>query len=194
MAQFKLDTVGLTEDKAKKTVIPMMEYLADKLSDEQLKEFAQKFAIKSSGNTGTGKPREATKLYDKDGNLLGGKCSATGKWFSIENYNHHHGLAKEAQNVKSRLNTEAKKIEAEAEEIRLKAKEADKPADKLALFEKYDAELEKASKIRNKAITVADFAKQVPNFNTVEDLARSLQVEVITTKPKVETSEESEEA
>jgi len=188
-----LVNLGIAEDKVKKTMVEPTEFLVGLkgkvLTEAVLKEFAEKFGVKASNSTGTGKPREATKLFDKDGNLLGGKCRATGLWFKIDDYNHHHGMAKEADNAKNRLNTEAKKIEKEAEKILAETREATDAKEKLALFEKYDAELAKAKAIRDTAVTLKDFTKKVENFETVEDLAKALNVEVITSAPKEETKE-----
>jgi hypothetical protein len=182
----------LTLKKTMEEPVSFLEGIVGKtLTKELFEKFVNDYAIKTSGNS-TGKPREATKLYDKDGNILGGKCRATNLWFAAENFNHHHGLSKEADNVKNRLNTEAKKIEKEAEAILEEARKAENAQDKLKLFEKYDAELAKAKKVRDREITLKDFSKEVPHFATVEDLAKALKVEVITSKPKAEKAEKEE--
>lgn len=180
----------------KKTMVDALAFVTEhgNMSKENLDLFTSKFCVKASGGNGTSKPRIATKLFSADGQLLGGRCSATGLWFKLEDFNPHHGLSKQAQNVKARNNTAAKEVETNANSILSEARELVNPEDKLEAFERYDDEISKAKSIRETVITPEDFTVEVETFATVEDLAAELGVEVITTKPKVEEEVEEVEA
>lgn len=182
------------EREIKKTMEKALAFVTEfgRMSAENLEKFTADFCIKASGS-GESKPREITKLFDAEGVLLGGRCSATLLWFPLATFNHHHGLSKQAQNVKSRRGTEAKVVEAEAAKLLDSARELTEPAEKLEAFEAYDVEMGKAKAIREQAVTVADFSEEVESFESVDALAGSLGVEVITSKPKAEKEETSEE-
>ena len=198
MAQ-KINTiVGIEDDKFKKTMQAPLEFLnsivGKPFTADMLKKFAADFAVKSAGTTGESKPREITKLFNKAGDLLGGRCSATLLWFALPDFNHHHGLSKQAQNAKSRLNTKAKEVEVEAGKLLESARELTNPTEKLKAFEAYDVEMGKAQAIRNTKITPKDFSEEVTSYESIEDLAKALKVEVITSKPKAEKAETTDDA
>ena len=178
---------GIEADKAKTSMAKALDFLnglkGKPLTAEVIKQFADNFATKST-RTGSGQPREATKLFDKDGNLIGGRCRATGKWFAAEFFNFHHSMAKEADKLNNRLVAQAKKIEQDAKELLDNAREEKDAKTKLKIFEQYDAELNKAKKVRGGEIKLADFENKVQNFETVEELAKQLKVEVITAAKK----------
>ena len=180
-------TFGIEDNKAKTSMASALEFLnslkGKQINNDLLTQFATKFATKTTRtSSGEGKPREATKLYDKAGNLIGGKCRATGQWFKAEVYNFHHGLSKEADKLNNRLNAEARKIEEEAKKLLDSARDEENAQEKLKLFEKYDNELNRAKQVKQREIKIEHFESKIENFDTVEKLAKNLQVEVITTK------------
>lgn len=164
------------------------------VTDAFIETFTNDFCIKAAGSNGESKPREITKLFDKAGELLGGRCSATMLWFALTDFNHHHGLSKQAQNAKSRLNTKAKEIESTATKLLTDARELTNPSEKLAAFEAYDDEMGKAKALRDTKITTKDFTEEVTNYANIEDLAKALKVEVITAKPTKVKEETKEDA
>ena len=178
-----IQKLGYDEDKVKKTVVPMIDYLASKVDTATLKEFVEKFGLKS---TTSGQPREAVKLFDANGNVLGRRCTVTGKWFPIDRFYKSTTFIKEADKLKQKYYAEGQKIKKEAEKLLKKAREEEDPAKKLELFEQYDAQIEKAKEIANK--DVSGEVEFEGGFDTIEDLAKSLGVEVITSAPK-ESSE-----
>jgi len=177
----------------KKTMVAALAFVTENgnMSAENLAKFTADYCAAKSGS-GESKPREIVRLYDADGEILGGRCSSTLLWFAIDNFNKHHGIAKQTQNAKSRLATEAKLVETEAKVLLDEAREVTDAAEKLELFEQYDVKMLEAKEIRSTPVTTEMFTEEVPYFETIEELADDLGVEVITTKPKTEAEAEEE--
>jgi hypothetical protein len=172
----------------KKTMLGALAFVTENgnMSEDNLEQFTIDFCVKSA--KGESKPRIATKLFDSEGVLLGGRCSATEKWFPLSDFNHHHGLAKEAQNIKSRFNTEAKTLEGKANGLLDAARDLTDMTEKLAKFEEYDDALAEATEVRNQPVEVENFGEDKHiGCETIDELAIELGVDVITTKPKTVT-------
>lgn len=151
------------------------------MSAENLEMFTNKFCEAKSSTT-TGQPRESIKLYDSEGNVIGRKCSGFKKWLPASEF---WGDINTASNCKlatkqKEANTrDANKIVREAELLREEANKLDDPLEKLAKFEEFDAELERAKQIKSADLVVPkDYG-----FDTCEDLANDLGVECRTEKP-----------
>lgn len=187
--------LSIDDSKAKVSMTAMLKELkglvGKPFTKEALQTFAHQFAVKSA-RTSTGEPREATKLFDKDGNMIGARCSATMVWMVGDEFTPMQSISKQGHSLKGALNTKARGIESEANALLVEARDAKSPADKLAIFEKYDAQMLKAKEVRATKISADELAEGTLKFDSVEELAKHLKVEVITTKP--ETADEAEEA
>ena len=175
----------------KKTMIEALAFVTKhgNMSKENLDLFTNKFCVKSS-RASSGEPREAVRLYDVEGNTIGRRCSILKVWLAPEAFNgdvEKIGICREANKLKTANARAADVIIKKAEELRTQANELDDPMEKLAKYEEFDAELARAKEVKNAPITIDDVpddAKDFNPFNTVEELAEDLGVEVITTKPK----------
>ena len=189
---------GIEDAKAKTSMTAMLKELqalvGKPFTKEALKTFAHQFAVKSQRSSGDGKPREATKLFDDEGNMIGARCSATLVWMIGEEFTNMQSISKQGHSLKGALNTKARGVESEANALLVEARDAKTPADKLAIFENYDKEMLKAKEIRAKGISADEFVDGTLTFDTVEELAKHLKVEVITTKPEDEAEEAPTEA
>ena len=181
---------GIEDAKAKTSMTAMLKELQSLVGKpftaDALKSFAHQFAVKSARSTGDGKPREATKLFDKDGNMIGARCSATLVWMLGEEFTNMQSISKQGHSLKGALNTKARGVESEANALLVEARDAKTPAEKLAIFEQYDKEMLKAKEIRSKGINASEFVEGTLTFPTVEELAKHMKVEVITTQPESE--------
>jgi hypothetical protein len=185
---------GVAEGKEKKTMQGALEFLEGlknkPVTVDVIKEFADKFATKSVRATGDGTPRESVKLFDKDGNVLGRKCSVFHLWLPASEFNGDvakMSICREANKLKTANLRAGEKIEKEALEILEQARKAENAGEKLKLFEAYDKEMEKAKQTKTAEIKVP--AEYKAGFATVEELAKSLKVEAITTAPAKEDKE-----
>jgi hypothetical protein len=145
---------GVAEGKEKKTMQGALEFLEalknKPVTVDVIKEFAEKFATKSVRAAGDGTPRESVKLFDKDGNVIGRKCSVFHLWLPASEFNgdaSRTSVSREANKLKTANLREGEKIEKEALKILDEARNAQNATEKLKLFEKYDAEMEKARKL-----------------------------------------------
>lgn len=114
---------------------------------------------------------EVVTLKDAEGNLLGRKCSFTGKWFPADRFYTGASVIKEVEKAKNKIYETAKKIEAEALELMKSARELN-GEEKLAKFEEADAKSIEAETTR---ATAADVSVEFEGgFDTIEDLQSSL--------------------
>jgi len=180
--------LGIEDNKAKTSMTGMLKELkalvGKPFTQEALKTFAHQFAVKSTRSNGDGTPREATKLFDKVGTMIGARCSATLVWMVGSEFTNMQSISKQGHSLKGALNTKARGVESEANALLVEARDAKSPADKLAIFEQYDIEMLKAKEIKATAITADEFVEGTLTFPTIEALAEHLKVEVITTKPE----------
>ena len=155
------------------------------LTDVILSEFATQFCMKSK-KAGTGEGKEPVRLYNKDGETIGKKCSIFKLWLPISHFQNPEksSASREAKKAKKALIAKANDIRKAAEVYLTEARGENDASAKLKLFEKYDAELAKAKEVEQGEIKVpADFKD---GFATVEELAKSLNVPVILTTSKSE--------
>ena len=187
---------GIEDSKAKVSMLPMLKELkalvGKPFTAEALKTFAHQFAVKSARSSGDGKPREATKLFDADGNMIGARCSATLVWMIGSEFTNMQSISKQGHSLKGALNTKARGIESEANALLVEARDAKTPAEKLAIFEQYDKEMLKAKEVRATGIDAKEFIAGTLTFKTVEELAKHLKVEVITVKAEDEETPTTE--
>jgi len=169
----------------KKTMKPVLEFVTKfgNMTPAHLEQFTSEFCVARSGSTSTG-PREATILRDENGNQLGRKCIATGLWFDNSHFSKNTTINKEAEKVKVALYHKGKKMEKEAQSLLEEAKDITDVMEKVAKYEEYDKALEAAKNIKS-TFEVTDDMKQ-GGFETIDALAKSLNVPVITTLPKKE--------
>ena len=168
----------------KKTMVDALAFVTQygNMSKDNLAIFTKQFCEAKDGSTTTGTPREAVKLYDVDGVLLGRKCTVTGKWFGADCFYKDGSIHKEADAAKAKLYTESKKMESEAQRILDEAREITDMEDKLAAYERYDTAMVEAKNHRLQPLDITIKG----GFDTIQDLAAALGVDVITEKPKVE--------
>ena len=170
----------------KKTMQPVLEFVTKygKMTPENLEQFTNEFCIAKSGTTSTG-PREVTILRDVEGNQLGRKCSVTGLWFDNSHFSKNTTCVKAADKARGLRHVEARKMIKDAETILAEAKDITDIAGKVAKYEEYDAKLAEANAHRKADIAITDEMKK-GGVETIEDLAKSLKVPVITAQPKKE--------
>ena len=191
--------VGIEDNKAKTSMTAMLKELkalvGKPFTQDALKTFAHQFAVKSV-RTSSGEPREATKLFDKVGNMIGARCSATLVWMIGSEFTNMQSISKQGHSLKGALNTKARGVESEANALLVEARDAKTPADKLAIFEEYDVQMLKAKEIKATPISADEFTEGTLTFDSVDELAKHLKVEVITEKPEQAepTEDDSKEA
>jgi len=166
----------------KKTMVDALAFVTEhgNMSAENLETFTKEFCVAKSRTSGESKPREAVKLYDAEGNVIGRKCSVLHTWLKPEDFNgdiEKMSISREANKVKTTNQRAADAIVREAEAVRLEANELEDPMEKLAKYEEYDAKIEEARAKKAEPIVIEGLG-----FDTVEELAEDLGVEVITTK------------
>lgn len=178
----------------KKTMVEALAFVTEhgNMSAGNLEIFTNEFCVKKDGN-GPSKPREFVKLFDAEGEMLGRKCSVTGLWMKADNFFKDGSMCKQADKVKAKLYTESKAMERGAGEKLEAARELTDPTEKLAAYEAYDSEMVSAKEHRLQDISGEVDLTEVTTYETIDDLASALGVEVITSKPKVETEGDEEE-
>ncbi len=180
----------------KKTMVAALAFVTDNgnMSTDNLTAFTEQFCYKAE--EGTSKPREIVKLFDSEGTVLGRRCSVTLLWLPISEFFKDGSMSKAADKVKAKLYGESKAMEKEAQSIRLDAKDLTDPTEKLAAYEAYDDALEAAKAHRLQDITEdVVFPEDTETFESIDELAEALGVEVITEKPKaVEAEDEDDES
>lgn len=167
----------------KKTMVDALAFVEEhgNMSKENLNTFIKEFCeAKSGASTG---PREVTILKDEDGNMLGRKCTVTGLWFPADAFSKNTTCVKLADAAKGKLYGESKKMEKEAQKILDEARELTDIDEKVAAYEEYDKKLQEAKEYRLQPVEVTDEMKE-GGFNSIEDLAEDLGVEVNPTKPE----------
>ena len=181
----------------KQTMVEALAFVTENgnMSADNLELFTSKYCVKSTRGASSGEPREIVKLYDVDGNVIGRKCSTLHVWLAPEAFNGNvekMSMCREANKLKTANARTADGIVRDAEAIRLEANELDDPSEKLSKYEEFDAKLEEAKTTRKTEVTVDDVPAEAENFtpfDTIAELAESLGVDVITTKPKVDDGE-----
>ena len=151
------------------------------MSKENLEKFTNEFCVAKSATTSNG-PREVTILKDIDGNQLGRKCTVTEKWFANDAFSKGTTCVKLADAERAKLYTESKKMERDAQKLLDEAKEITDVEEKVAKYEEYDKALADAKAFRTTPVTITD-EMLVGGFDTIEDLAASMGVEVNPVKP-----------
>ena len=184
----------------KKTMVACLAYVTalegkngkSLLSEDQIKTFTDDFCIAKSGNASDG-PRELTILRDGSdvatAAILGRKCTLTHKFFPIDRFSKNTSCIKEADAVKLKRYNESKKMEADAKVLLVEARDITDIQEKVAKFTEYDKALLAATESRKGDIEV-DAKWMEGSFDTIEDLAKSLNVEVI--KPIAPVKEKAE--
>jgi len=182
----------MAELAIKKTMEAPVAYLekivGKPFTKEQFDAFVKEFALKTS--RASSGPRESVKLFDKDGNVIGRRCSVFKLWLPASEFNgdvSKMSICREANKIKVANAREADKIAKEAEALLEQARTAATPQEKLKLYETYDKELAKATAIREQEIKVPEDYKA--GFETAEELAKSLKTEVILENPVKEAAE-----
>ena len=153
------------------------------LSQANLDRFITEFCVTKTSTSST--PREATILRDAEGNQLGRKCTVTGLWFDNSHFAKNTTCIKPADAVRVKRYHESKAMEKDAQVLLEEAKDITDVMEKVAKYEEYDAKLSEAKEYRLQPIEVTDEMKQ-GGFNSIDDLAESLNVPVITAAPKKE--------
>ena len=100
-------------------------YVGKPFTKEAFEKFVSEFAeakTQSSGGT-----REYVKLFDKNGEMIGRKCTVTGKWFSAEHFSKNTSVIKSVDHIKAKFYNESKQMEKEALALVEKAREASNP-------------------------------------------------------------------
>ena len=162
----------------KKTMVDALAFITEhgNMSKENLELFTTNYCIAKSG--GSKGPRELTILRagsSVEDEILGRKCTITHKFFTIDRFSKNTSCIKEADAVKLKRYNESKKMEKAAQSLLAEARDITDVAEKVAKFEEYDAALAEATEYRK-----ADFDVEFEGgFDTIEDLAASLGVEVI---------------
>jgi hypothetical protein len=178
----------------KKTMVDALAFVTENgnMSAENLENFTAQFCVAKSGTSGASTPREATILRDIDGNQLGRKCTVTGLWFDNSYFSKNTSCVKAADAAKGKLYGESKTMEKEAQAILAEAKDIEDMMEKVAKYESYDAKLSEAKEHRLQTVEVTE-EMTANGVETVELLAESMGVEVITTLPAKPAVEETEE-
>ena len=170
----------------KKTMIDALAFVTGKLDDEALATFTSDFCEAKGRATSSGEPKESVRLFDADGNTIGRRCSVLKMWLAPEGFNgdvEKMGISREANKLKTQHAREADALVKAADVIRDEANELEDPMEKLAKYEEFDAKLEEAKAIKNTSITVDDVPAGTEDmFETIEELADALGVDVITSK------------
>ena len=117
-------------------------------------------------------------LYDELNEIIGRYCNVTHKWFAIDRFMAKSGRVKEMDLLMKKEYTRVSKIKTEAEELFTTLTQAD-PSEKLELLTKYE-ELKESAQPQ---LPTSDEIDSVEGgFETVEELAGELNVEVILEK------------
>jgi len=170
-------------DTIKKTMQEPLAFIKEhgNLSKENLEKFITRYCIPKTGSTSSS-PREATILRDNEGNILGRKCTVTNLWFAADKFSKGTTSNKLADAAKGKLYNESKKIEKNAQSLLNEAKDIADIQEKVAKYEEYDAKLAEAKALRLQKPEITPEMTE-GGFETIEQLAESLNVPVITTLP-----------
>lgn len=134
---------------------------------------------KTAGSKSKAGEKVQHMLYDTEGNLIGRYCNVTHRWYEIDRFAPKSGRVKEMDLLMKKEYTRVSKIKTEAEELFAQLTQAD-PAEKLDLLTKYEEVKENA----NPQLPTTEEIEAVENgFDTVEELADDLGVDVILEKP-----------
>lgn len=182
----------------KTTMVAALAFVTEhgNMSKENLEVFTAEYCTKKAGSVGSGEPRVLVKLYDEDYNIVGRRDSTLELWFAAEHYNGDvakSSITRMTNKVKAKAVSESKKIEREAKEILVEAKTLEDPLEKLAAYEAYDAEMEKAAAIRKADVTLdmVDLDGAVA-YNSGEELAEALGLETFGFEAKKEVKEDED--
>jgi len=180
----------------KKTMVDALAFVTTNgnMSADNLTQFTKQFCYKADETAS--KPREIVKLFNETGDVIGRRCSITLKWLDISEFFKDGSMSKAADKIKAKLYTESKAMEKKAQELRVEAKDLTDPTEKLAAYEAYDDALEEAKAYRLQDISGdVVFDEDTEVFDSIEELAEAMGVDVITAKPAVEkeTEDESED-
>lgn len=133
-------------------------------------KFAQLVALMEASRGGGAE----TILKDEEGNMLGRMCTVTNKFFPADRFFKGTTIIKEADSVKAKFYTESKAVENEAKKLLEEARELEEATEKLAKFEAYDKEMERAKQIRSTPVEVKEEWLE-GGFDTIEELKASLE-------------------
>jgi len=183
-----------TQKNIKKTMVDVLAFVEKhgKMTPENLELFTNEFCIAKSGSNGSKGPREVTILKDIEGNQLGRKCTATGLWFDNSHFSKNTTINKKAEKLKLSLYHASKKAEKDAQVMLDEAKDITDITEKVAKYEAYDAALVAAKAIRE-TFAVTDEMKE-GGRETIEALAKALNVEVNPVKDEPADTETTKEA
>jgi len=184
----------------KKTMTGALAFVTENgnMSSEDLATFTAQFC-EAKGREATGEPRETVRLYDAFGNTIARRCSIFKVWLTPDMFNgniENMSICREANKLKTANLRASEAIVRKGEATRLEAKELTDIEEKLAKFEEYDAMLEEAKTVKNASIEIDNVPETADDiftyFETIEEIAESLGVAVITEKPKAEIAETEE--
>jgi len=117
-------------------------------------------------------------LYNEEGTVIARYCNVTHKWFTIDRFMAKSGRVKEMDILMKKEYNRVGKIKKDAEDLFVSITQAD-PSEKLEMLTKYEELKEQA----NPVLPTSDEIESVEGgFDTVEDIAGSLDVEVILEK------------
>ena len=134
---------------------------------------------KTVGKSGPKGEKVQHMLYDENGEIIGRYCNVTHKWFNIDRFAPKSGRVKEMDLIMKKEYTRVSKIKNEAEELFTQLTQAD-PSEKLELLTKYEELKESA---QPQLPTTEEIESVTEGFDTVEELAGELGVDVILEKP-----------
>lgn len=174
----------------KKTMVAPLEFIKENgnMSQANLEKFINEYCVPKSGAASTG-PREVTILRDGE-EIVGRKCTVTDKFFPIDRFAKNTSCIKEADGAKGKLYNESKKIEKDAQALLEEARGITDTAEKVAKFEQYDAEIQRAGEVRKTPVEIEDEWLE-GSFDTIEELAASLNV--VYPAPVEDTEEDVED-
>ncbi len=181
----------------KKTMVDALAFVTEhgNMSAENLELFTNDYCIAKGRATASGEPREIVRLFDEEGNTIGRRCSVFKLWLAPAGFNgdiEKMSISREANKLKTANLRKAEGIVRDAEVIRDEANDLEDPMEKLAKYEEFDAKLEEAKSVKTATISPDDVADGTEDmFETIEELADALGVDVITEKPAEETTEEA---
>lgn len=179
-----MSEVENTQPEIKKTMVGALAFVKKNgnMSKDNLETFINDFCVPKSGTAASTGPREVTILKDIEGEQLGRKCTVTGLWFDNSYFSKGTTCVKDADTAKGKLYNESKKMEKDAQALLDEAKDITDIEEKVAKYEEYDAKLAEAKAYRLQPVVVTDAMKQ-GGFETIEDLAKDMDVEVNPIKP-----------
>lgn len=152
--------------------------LSDELIDQSIFDKISKTLEKAVMGAKSNGEKVLHFLYNEDNDILGRYCNVTHKWFTPDRFMAKSGRVKEMDTLMKKEYMRVGKIKKEAEELFVSLTQAD-PSEKLEMLTKYE-ELKEAA--QPTLPTSEEIESVEGGFDTVEELAGSLDVEVILEK------------